>query len=92
MILYRDAALYAFPNDELDFARKIVVLMDDPDLRVKMVHAHRETLSNLLPKMLLEEFNNQGVCGFDDLSRLVAGTRNGMHIHQALARTRPVTN
>jgi glycosyltransferase involved in cell wall biosynthesis len=30
------AALYARANDELDFARKIAVLMDDPELRARM--------------------------------------------------------
>ncbi len=32
----QSAALYADVNDELDFARKIETLMDDPDLRRKM--------------------------------------------------------
>lgn len=32
----REAAIYARPNDELDFARKIVELMDDPILRNTM--------------------------------------------------------
>jgi glycosyltransferase involved in cell wall biosynthesis len=31
-----DAALYARPNDELDFARKIALLMDDPELSKEM--------------------------------------------------------
>ena len=30
------AALYARPNDEMDFARQIETLMDDPELRKKM--------------------------------------------------------
>lgn len=32
----RDAAVYARPNDELDFARKIALLMDDPARRADM--------------------------------------------------------
>jgi hypothetical protein len=61
MILYRDAALYAFPNDELDFARKIVVLMDDPDLRVKMGRAGKRRSADELScshqeKFLLEAY------------------------------------
>lgn len=31
-----DAAVYARPNDELDFARQIAVLMDDPELRGRL--------------------------------------------------------
>ena len=32
----RDAALYAAKNDEIDFANRIVQLLDDPELRKKM--------------------------------------------------------
>jgi glycosyltransferase involved in cell wall biosynthesis len=32
----RGAALYARPNDELDFARRIAELMDDPEQRERM--------------------------------------------------------
>ncbi len=32
----QDAALYAYPNDELDFAQKIIELMDDPIRRQRM--------------------------------------------------------
>jgi len=32
----QDAAVYARPNDELDFARQIAALMDDPERRQKM--------------------------------------------------------
>lgn len=32
----QDAAVYARPNDELDFARKIAALMDDPEQRQRM--------------------------------------------------------
>ncbi len=31
-----DAAVYARPNDELDFARQIAALMDDPELRKRL--------------------------------------------------------
>ncbi|MBN1312806.1 MAG: glycosyltransferase family 4 protein [Anaerolineae bacterium] len=31
-----NAALYAKPNDELDFAKKVTTLMDDPDLCVRL--------------------------------------------------------
>ena len=32
----KDAALYATPGDELDFAGKIAFLIDNPELRQKM--------------------------------------------------------
>jgi glycosyltransferase involved in cell wall biosynthesis len=32
----QEAALYARPNDELDLARKIAVLMDEPERRERM--------------------------------------------------------
>ncbi len=32
----QDAAIYARPNDELDFAQKIALLMDDPECRGRM--------------------------------------------------------
>jgi glycosyltransferase involved in cell wall biosynthesis len=34
-----EAALYALPNDEMDYARKIIQLMDDPALRQRMGQA-----------------------------------------------------
>jgi glycosyltransferase involved in cell wall biosynthesis len=37
-----DAALYARPNDELDFARKITELMDDPERRRSMGEIGRQ--------------------------------------------------
>jgi glycosyltransferase involved in cell wall biosynthesis len=42
------AALYARPNDELDFARQIVTLMDDPQLRDAMGQAGRERVEKEL--------------------------------------------
>jgi glycosyltransferase involved in cell wall biosynthesis len=42
------AALYARPNDELDFARQISVLMDDPERRVKMGQIGRERVEREL--------------------------------------------
>ena len=30
------SALYAYPNDELDFARKIAILIDNPEMRNRM--------------------------------------------------------
>lgn len=42
------AALYARPNDELDFARQITVLMDDPELRDKMGRIGRERVESEL--------------------------------------------
>lgn len=38
----QDAAIYACPNDELDFARKIEMLMDDTQRRTQMGRAGRE--------------------------------------------------
>lgn len=38
----QDAAVYARPNDELDYARQIVLLMDDPNKRKKMGKRGRE--------------------------------------------------
>lgn len=35
-ITAEDAAIYAKPNDELDFARNVVKLMDNPDLRTRL--------------------------------------------------------
>ena len=43
-----EAALYARPNDELDFARQVAVLMDDPELREKMGRIGRERIENEL--------------------------------------------
>ena len=44
----QDAALYARPNDELDFARHIATLMDDPQQRDKMGRAGRERIEKEL--------------------------------------------
>lgn len=42
------AAVYARPNDELDFARKIACLMDDPEQRRMMGRLGRERVANEL--------------------------------------------
>ena len=39
-----EAALYVCPNDELDFARKIECLMDDPERRRQMVQLGRQRI------------------------------------------------
>lgn len=44
----RDAALYAQPNNELDFAKQILKLMNDPDRRKKMGEIGRERVENEL--------------------------------------------
>ncbi len=44
----QDAALYADVSDELDFARNIVELMDDPALREKMGAAGRKRVEEVL--------------------------------------------
>lgn len=57
----QDAALYAKPNDELDFARKIAVLMDDPDQRQRLGQIGRQRIEEVLAwrfqaKHLLEAY------------------------------------
>jgi glycosyltransferase involved in cell wall biosynthesis len=42
------AALYARPNDELDFARRLAQLMDDPKQRQQMGQAGRERVEREL--------------------------------------------
>jgi glycosyltransferase involved in cell wall biosynthesis len=42
------AALYAHPNDELDFARKIAILMDDCEMRKEMGRVGRERIEKEL--------------------------------------------
>jgi glycosyltransferase involved in cell wall biosynthesis len=44
----RDSALYARPNDELDFARQIAELLDDPEKRKRMGKKGRERVENAL--------------------------------------------
>lgn len=44
----QDAALYAHPNDELDFARQLVSLMDDPVRRKKMGQIGKERIEREL--------------------------------------------
>jgi glycosyltransferase involved in cell wall biosynthesis len=43
-----EAALYAHPNDELDFARQVAALMDDPERREKMGQIGRQRVENEL--------------------------------------------
>ena len=43
-----EAALYAIPNDELDYSRKIARLMDDPDLRARMGRVGRTRVEERL--------------------------------------------
>ena len=43
-----EAALYARPNDELDFAKQILALMDDPERRKKMGQFGRERIEKEL--------------------------------------------
>jgi len=57
----QDAALYARPNDESDFARHIVALMDDPERRKRMGQRGRERIETELAwpyqeKHLLEAY------------------------------------
>ena len=56
------AAFYAKPNDELDFARCIVQLMENPELREQMGEIGRDLINNTLAwkhqaKNLLEAYN-----------------------------------
>ena len=51
----QDAALYASPNDELDFARQITRLMDDSELRHKMGQLGRERVESKLAWPFQEE-------------------------------------
>ncbi len=43
-----ESALYAQPNDELEFARNLATLMDDPELRVRMGAFGRKRIENEL--------------------------------------------
>jgi glycosyltransferase involved in cell wall biosynthesis len=43
-----EAAMYARPNDELDFARQVSALMDDPERREKMGQIGRQRVENVL--------------------------------------------
>lgn len=44
----RDGALYATPNDEIEFGEKIIQLLDDEKLRAEMGRANRERIKNEL--------------------------------------------
>jgi glycosyltransferase involved in cell wall biosynthesis len=59
----QEAALYALPNNELDFARQIMMLMDDPERRRKMGQQGRERIEKELAwshqeKYLLEVYES----------------------------------
>jgi hypothetical protein len=43
-----DAALYATPNDEMDFAAKIRELMDNADLRIRLGQIGKERIKTKL--------------------------------------------
>jgi glycosyltransferase involved in cell wall biosynthesis len=43
-VTIQDGALYAKPNDELDFARKISILMENQELRNKMGRINRSRI------------------------------------------------
>lgn len=51
----QDAAVYARPNDELDFAQHIAVLMDDPEQRRKMGQRGRERIETELAWLYQEK-------------------------------------
>ncbi|MFC2169337.1 glycosyltransferase family 4 protein [Acidobacteriota bacterium] len=58
-----DAAIYAKPNDELDFARHIASLMDNRDLRERLGHIGKERIESKLAwkhqqKYLLNAYMN----------------------------------
>jgi glycosyltransferase involved in cell wall biosynthesis len=61
------AAVYAKPNDERDFARQIVTLMDDPQRREEMGRFGRQRVEKELAwphqgKHLLEAYRKLGLC------------------------------
>ncbi len=51
-----DAAIYANPNDELDFARQIAVLMDNQALRERLGHIGRERIETKLAWKYQQEY------------------------------------
>lgn len=63
-----DAALYAEPNDELDFARKIALLMDDPSLRRRLGREGRRRVEDSLA------WSYQAACLVKAYERLEGGT------------------
>ena len=70
----QDAAVYARPNDELDFARQIALLMDDPEWRKKTGQVGRKRIETELAwsyqeKHLLEVY--------EALSAGLRGRRSG---------------
>lgn len=69
----QDAAIYARPNDELDFARQIAFLMDDPERRQRMGQIGRERIETGLAwsyqeRHLLEAYETLGLPGGRPLS------------------------
>ena len=59
----REAALYAKPNDEIDFAKKIALLMDNPVLRKKMGESGKQRVEKELDwryvsRLLLRAYEN----------------------------------
>lgn len=44
----QDGALYASPNDEIEFGDRIIQLLDDPDLRAEMGRRNRERIERKL--------------------------------------------
>ena len=51
-----DGALYARPNEDSDFAQKITLLMDDPELRMNMGRIGRDRIKNELAWSHQEKF------------------------------------
>jgi len=51
----QDAAVYARPNDELDFAQQIASLMDDPERRKRMGEIGRERVETELAWLYQEK-------------------------------------
>jgi len=66
-----DAALYATPNDEHDFARKIAKLIEDPQLRrtlgeIGVTRVRRQLAWKFQALSLVAAYQNLGVCPGDN--------------------------
>lgn len=64
-VIAQDSALYAYPNAELDFARQLVLLMDDPERRQKMGQIARKRVEtelawSLQSRNLIEAYETLG--------------------------------